>query len=187
MGTSEDGMIFQKQEKLELNCYVDAYFAGLWSHEEDQDPVCVKSRTGYVMTLGGCPLIWSSKLQTEISLSTLEAEYIEFSMAMRELVPLRRLLKEICENTNTPLSSQDILHSTVFEDNNGELGLETSPKMTPRTKHIAIKYHWFRDHIGEDKGIILSKIESENQKAEMLTKGLCEVIFKKLRKFLLGW
>ena len=59
------------------------------------DPVCVKSRTGYVLLLGGCPLTWASRLQTEIALSIVEAEYIALSTAMRDLLPGRALLKEI--------------------------------------------------------------------------------------------
>ena len=51
-GTLDKGMNFKPTERMELDCYVDADFAGLWKHEEDQDPVCVKSRTGYVITLG---------------------------------------------------------------------------------------------------------------------------------------
>ena len=91
-------------------------------------------------------------------MSTLEAEYVALSMAMRELVPLRRLIGEIRDKTDTSLSHKTLMNSTVFEDNNGALGLATSPKITPRTKHIAIKYNWFRSHVGEDKGILLSKI-----------------------------
>jgi hypothetical protein len=80
---------------LELDCYVEADFAGLWNYESDQDPVCVRSRTGYVITLGGCPVIWVSKLQTEIALITLEAEYIALSTSMRDLLPMRQILSEI--------------------------------------------------------------------------------------------
>jgi hypothetical protein len=69
----------QPSPNLNLGCYVDANFAGLQNYESNQDPVCVKSRTGYVMTLGGCPIQWSSKLQTEIAFSTTEAEYITLS------------------------------------------------------------------------------------------------------------
>ena len=58
---------------------MDAYFAVLLKHEDDQDPVYVKSSTGYVMTLGGCTLYWLSKLQTDIALSTLKAEHIDLS------------------------------------------------------------------------------------------------------------
>jgi len=42
---------------LKINCYVDADFAGLWNHEDDQDPHCVKSRTGYVICVGGSPIV----------------------------------------------------------------------------------------------------------------------------------
>ena len=59
---------------LHPDLYCDADYAGLWKYEDDQDPVCVKSRTGYVVTLGGCPIHWTSKLQQELALSTLEAE-----------------------------------------------------------------------------------------------------------------
>ena len=172
---------------MRLHCYVDEDYAGLWKYENDQDPVCVKSRTGYVMTLGNCPVTWSSKLQTEIALSTLEAEYIAMSTSMRELIPLRRLLIEISERLNLEKMKTALVCSHVFEDNNGAIGLAESPKMTPRTKHIAVKYHWFRDQIGEKKGILLKKIESENQKADIFTKGLTMDTFRKIRKLLMGW
>ena len=45
--------------------------------------------------MGGCPLICVSKLQTEIALSTTEAEYIALSQAMRDLLPTQRLLQEV--------------------------------------------------------------------------------------------
>ena len=84
----EQGLQFKVSSKFNLDLYVDADFAGLWTYEDEQDPVCVKSRTGYVITLGDCPIHFSSKLQTEIATSTLEAEYIALTQAMREFVPL---------------------------------------------------------------------------------------------------
>ena len=86
---------------------MDADFACLWSFEGDQDPVCMKSRTGYVLMLGGCPLTFKSKLQTEIVLSTLEAEYIALSQSMRELLPLRNLLQEVGKNLKLDLLNMD--------------------------------------------------------------------------------
>jgi len=65
-----------------LNCYVDGGFAGLWHYKDDQDPICVKSRTGYILIFTGCPLVWTSRLQTEIAVSTLEAKYIALSQSM---------------------------------------------------------------------------------------------------------
>ena len=40
----------------------------------------------------------------------------------------------------------------VFEDNNSKIELSKAPKIYPRTKHIALKYHHFREHVR--KGLI---------------------------------
>ena len=88
IGTRERGTFFVPDLEQGLDCYVDADFAGLLGYEDEQDPVSVKSRTGFTLTLFGCPIIWQSKLQTEIALSSTAAEYVAFSMAMRELLPL---------------------------------------------------------------------------------------------------
>ena len=65
-----------------LACYVDADFAGGWSSGDHTNPECVLSRTGFVIMYAGCPITWCSKLQTEIALSTTEAEYIALSQSM---------------------------------------------------------------------------------------------------------
>mmetsp|Transcript_18227 Transcript_18227/g.25731 ORF Transcript_18227/g.25731 Transcript_18227/m.25731 type:complete len:97 (-) Transcript_18227:388-678(-) len=88
------------------------------------------------------PVIWGSKLQSEIPLSTMEVEYIALSTGMRELVGLRKLVKEMVERM--ALKSEGVsLVSKVFEVNEAALNhaLSQLPKLTPRTKHIGVKYH----------------------------------------------
>ena len=128
-----------------------------------------------------------SKLQTEIALSTLEAEYIALSQSMRDLLPMRRILKEIGAQLKLDFAQPAMVHSTIFEDNNGALGLATAPKLTPRTKHIAVKYHWFKSYIDEAQGFVIKKIGTEEQKADLLTKGLVADTFERTRKLLMGW
>ena len=60
----------------------------------------VMSRKGFVLRYAGCPIGWCSKLQTEIALSTAEAEYIVLSQALREVIPLITLLEELGRNTH---------------------------------------------------------------------------------------
>ena len=132
-------------------------------------------------------MIWVSKLQTEIACSTLEAEYIALSQSMRDLLPMRRILAELGEKLKLDFMKPAMIHSTIFEDNIGALGLATAPKLTPRTKHIAVKYHWFKIHIGEDKGFVINKVESRDQKADIFTKGLVTEVFEHVRKLLMGW
>ena len=121
-GTINDGMIFKPCKDSTLDCYVDADFAGLWGHEDPLDPICVRSRTGFVITMANCPLVWVSKLQTEIALSTLHAEYVALSQSLREFLPLKDLVKEILANYRFGTSKISYTtKSKVFEDNQGAI------------------------------------------------------------------
>ena len=126
---NNEGLTFTKTTSCQLDCFVDADCAGMWEHEDDQDPVCVKSRTGCIIALGECPIHWVSRLQTKIALSTLEVECIALAQAMMDLVPLRRLLKEVLGALAPHLQDDPtLLKSTVWEDNNGAISTAKSPK-----------------------------------------------------------
>jgi hypothetical protein len=146
----------------------------------------VKSRTGYVLTLGSAPILWVSKLQTEIALSTLESEYIALSQGMRDLLPARDLLAEVASSIQLEYDSKSSV-SSVFEDNDGARRLADSrgPIMSPRTKHICIKYHWFRSKIVGD--VVLKRIDTSKNIADIFTKALSRVEFELKRKLLMGW
>ena len=63
-GTKDNSIVFNPSKKLVVDCYADANFAGLWGHEEPQDPICARSTTGFVVTFSNFPLFWVSKLYT---------------------------------------------------------------------------------------------------------------------------
>ena len=173
-GTIDKGLILSPSETLHIDCYPDSDFAGLWKYENSQDPHCVRSRTGYVITLANCPILWSSKLQTEIALSTMEAKYVALSTSCKDLFPIIDLTTELCLALDVPLRSEVDLHVKIHEDNAGALTLSNlEPRqMTPRSKHYAVKYHWFCEHIGP-RNIKIIKIPTESQLGDLFTKGLC--------------
>ena len=162
-GTKTKGMILNPNHKQTLDCFVDSDFAGAYSQYHNRDPTSTKSHTGYVILYQGCPILWVSKMQTQCALSTIESEYLALSQAMRDLIPMREILKEIMQyvfkkEATTPKCSAnskaftDILSeehespipkSKVYEDNNICLKITRLSCLTPRTKHIAIPYHWF--------------------------------------------
>jgi hypothetical protein len=160
--------------------YVDADFGGLWDREIAEDsPITSKSRTGYVVMYAGCPIIWGSQLQTEIALSTTEAEYLALSTALRNAIPIMRLVKEIKQKLDLPMDTVPKVHCTLFEDNSGAVELAKVPKMRPRTKHINPTYHHFRKYVHE--GLIkVVQVSTDNQWADIFTKNLP-------RDLLLGW
>jgi hypothetical protein len=72
-----------------IECFVGADFVGGWDQIDSGSPNNVLSRTGFVILYAGCPLYCSSKLQTEIALSTTESKYSD------DVIPLMTLLAEI--------------------------------------------------------------------------------------------
>ena len=93
LGTKNKGLIIDPTRDLKIDAYPDADFAGLYNYEDSCDPVCVKSRTGYVITVAGCPVLWESQLQTEIATSTMQAEVIALAAYCRDLVPIVAMVK----------------------------------------------------------------------------------------------
>jgi hypothetical protein len=74
--TRDSGLLLNPMDSFEIECFIDADFAGLWSYEDPNDSVCVRSRTGLVICIYGCPVSWITRLQTTIALSTMESEYV---------------------------------------------------------------------------------------------------------------
>ena len=100
---------------------------------------------------------------------------------------MRELVKEVGQALGLDGIKNSEVRSTVFEDNQGCLSLVNFPKMSPRNKYLALKYHFFRSHIGEKKGIVAKYIRSAEQLADGQTKGLPPPTFLKIRKLLMGW
>jgi len=145
-GTLDEGIIFKPNSAaLALDCHVDADFAGLWNPQDPEEPSGVKSRTGFLLTFADVPLLWKSKLQDCIALSTMESKYIALSTAMRSLIHVRALLCELSANFNLAYGNKISTMSTVFEDNRAAKILATTdpPHLTPCSKSLAINYHWF--------------------------------------------
>jgi hypothetical protein len=145
-----------------------------------------RSRSGYVIKYANCPLLWVSRLQTEISLSTTESDYVSLSTALRDVIPIMHLIEELRQAGFDYNRERPKIFCTVFKDNSGALELAKTPKMRPRTKHINVKYHHFREHVA-DGTVKIFKIPTEEQQADIFTKGLPENTFVYLRKLIMGW
>jgi hypothetical protein len=120
----------------------------------------------------------------------MEAEYIALSAGMRVLLHLRRIHEDVCTRFTDcaiPYNPKSNV-SQVFEDNHACFVLATTdpPQMTPRSKLIAIKYHWFRDHLKQGE-IEMRTVESALQRANILTKALPCPQFELERKLIMGF
>ena len=64
--------------------------------------------------------MWASRLQTEIALSVTDAEYVTQSQALREVIPIMNLMKEM-NKYGYIVGNLPKIHCKAFEDNNGAL------------------------------------------------------------------
>ena len=187
MKTKNKGIILKPDRTKSLEVFADADFSGNWNITTAADDASTaKSRTGYIILYAGCPIVWQSKLQTQCALSTTEAEYISLSQSLRTVIPIINLIEEMKSNNISTISTAPTVFCKAFEDNSGALELAKSPKLTPRTKHINITYHHFREAV-RLRIIQLFPISTVNQLEDIYTKPLPRDLFVKFRKIIMGW
>ena len=129
-----------------------------------------KSISGTCQFLGRSLVSWSSKKQTSVSLSTIEAEYVAAGQCCAQLLWMRQTLRDF----GYTLSEVPLLC-----DNESAIHMADNPVEHSCTKHIDIRHHFLRDH--QQKGDIeVFYISTENQLADIFTKPLDEKTFCRL-------
>jgi hypothetical protein len=187
-GTPHRGLIYRPTGGLYIDAYVDTDFAGLWPHEDHLDPTSVKSCSGWVVKVAGCPVFWGSRLQSLIVLSAMEAEYNALITIMREIIPFKELVQAVGKIVGFTDVEVTTMKTTVWEDNVGALTLANlEPGCgTPRSKHYGTKMHWFCSKLVPNN-IVIEQISTKEQQADIMTKGLTKDIFAICRFKLSGW
>ena len=160
--TVDIGLVFEQDKSLG-SCvvgYCDSDYAG------DLDKR--RSTTGYLFTLAKGPVSWKSTLQATVALSTTEAEYMAITEAVKEAIWLHGLLEELGVGQK---------HLMVHSDSQSAIHLAKNQVFHARTKHIDVRYHFVRE-ILEEEEILLQKIRTEDNPADMLTKVVTRAKFE---------
>nr|GEY13582.1 retrovirus-related Pol polyprotein from transposon TNT 1-94 [Tanacetum cinerariifolium] len=135
---------------------VDGFVNADYAKDSDKD----MSIIGYVFMVHGCVVCWKATLQHVVALSTLEAEYMALTEAVKENIWLKGLLIELGVN----------LRSVVVNcDNQRAIHLSRNAMFHERTEHINVGYHFIRE-IMESKEIEVKKISTEDNAAGSFTK-----------------
>jgi len=134
-GTIDISLAFKKDVASKQECiwYVDSDYAG------DLDKC--QSTTGYVFTLSQSPVSWGSTLQSTIALSTIEAEYMSMTEAMKEAIWLQELLNDLGID-------QDMMKINC--DSMSDIYLVKNQVYHARTKYIDVGFHFFWEILDED-------------------------------------
>ena len=159
VGTKDYGLFFDGNSLNDLSSLILGYTDSDWAGNIDTR----RSTGGYVFLMCGAAVSWSSKLQSSPALSSTEAEYMACTRAAQEAIWLRQLLEQLGFKQTKPTS--------LLGDNQGAIALAKNPGNHPRTKHIALRYHFI--HFAISNGhILLNYIPTSDMAADGLTKGL---------------
>ncbi|KAJ9520824.1 hypothetical protein QJQ45_014022 [Haematococcus lacustris] len=154
-GTASQGLVFGGNDSLQGYC--DADYTG------DKDTA--RSTTGYVFTLHGAAISWSSRLQPTVAMSTAEAEYMAASGAVKEAVWLRKLMQDL----GLPGTCVNIMC-----DNQAALQLLNNPMASARSKHISVHHHFARERAARGE-VMFTYCSTSEMVADVMTKPLAAV------------
>jgi len=163
VGTQTNGLFFSTQNTPSLYAFTDADWAG------DKDDYM--STGAYLVYYGSHPIAWSSKKQSGVARSSTEAEYRSVANTTAEVTWIKSLLTELGIKTTTA--------PAINCDNKGATYLCANPMFHSRMKHLALDYHFVRNHV-QAGNICVSHIHSSDQLADALTKPLPRPRFQTL-------
>lgn len=162
-GTSNFSLVYKRNgNAAPITAYADSDFA----NGEDR-----KSVSGNIVELFDNPIIWVSKKQGIVSLSTTESEFVSLCGCAQEILWLKGILKDLAVECNEPI--------VIYEDNQSTIALLKKWEHK-RTKHVDVKFHFIKDLV-ENNTIDVMYIPSNAQKADILTKPLLRNAFCHLR------
>jgi len=153
-GTIDQGITYDGKKGLVFKAWSDAS----WGAEEERESV-----SGSLFTMAGGAVTWSSKKQSSVALSSTESEYMAILHALKELIWIQRLLKEL----GYDISNQN----TIYTDSQSAIALAHNPEHHARTKHIDIQYHFVRNCV-EDGRLTLEYCPTNDMVADGFTKAL---------------
>nr|GEU65892.1 retrovirus-related Pol polyprotein from transposon TNT 1-94 [Tanacetum cinerariifolium] len=112
--------------------------------------------------LGEKLVSWSSKKQHCTALSIAEVEYVSLSACCAQVLWMRTQLTDYGFHFNK---------IPIYCDSKSAIAISCNPVQHSRTKHIAVRYHFIKEHV--EKGTIeLYFVKTDYQLADLFTKAL---------------
>ena len=189
-------------ESSTLYSYTDANWVGDNKSAKD---TC-KSTSGQITFIGNGPIDWSSRLQSVVSLSTTEAEFVASAYNVLGQEPNPQLneyrkkahyvskLVNLCYTSINIIGCRSLLHeigytqndaTTIITDSQGSAASMENP-ITKRLRHIDMRLQRVREAV-KNKDVRTHLCRSKDQLADLFTKNLPIKQFELLRSLCMGY
>ena len=74
------GLFFTPDLSQVFECFVDEDWASIWIKSSCNDIAGALSQTGFVIKYANCPIVWGSKMQTLVALSTTKPKLLLYQL-----------------------------------------------------------------------------------------------------------
>jgi deoxyuridine 5'-triphosphate nucleotidohydrolase len=152
-----------------MHAAVDSDWGGDTTHR--------RSVTGLILRLAGGTILYKTKYQDTVSLSTTEAEFTAAVDAGKAILYVRSILDEI----NVPQEEA----TTLFIDNNGALMMGNAQQPTRRTRHLDLRKFALLDWIQHDL-ILMKRISTNDNCSDGMTKQTGKQLFYRHFDYIMG-
>ena len=142
-------------DKMEISIFSDA--------DHGHDRRTGRSITGTLGLVGCTPIIWKSSRQSSVQTSTFGAEFIALKTAVENAILIRYYLRSMGVQVQNP--------AKIYIDNEGVFLNSCDPGSTLNKKHVALAYHFVREHQANSV-VSIYKLESPDNYADPFTKSL---------------
>jgi hypothetical protein len=127
-----------------------------------------RSISGYIIFLLGCPIVWKSKQQQSVTLSSSEAEYVALLEAAKEIKFVAAVLESIGIKVKYPV--------TVHVDNIGAIFMSENVSAMKQMRHVHTRYRFVYEEV-EDGRIIVRFVKAEDNMADPNMKNVKSEIY----------
>jgi hypothetical protein len=162
MGLKMNPKITTGISEWDIVVYTDSDWAG--------DKETRISVTGFIVFILGVPILWKSKEQRSVSLSSSEAAYFALSEAAKEIKFVAQIMLTMGISVRLPI--------VVRVDNAGPIFMLENVSASSRTKHIDIIYNFVREFV-EDKFIKITFVCRDENVLDGFTKNVSGDIYDK--------
>jgi hypothetical protein len=164
--TFGSGQVNSTSDEFKIEVYSDSD----WSQSREDR----KSVSGMALLINNRLISWQSKKQSTVALSSTEAEYYALTEAVKEAMFITQWFKHVMNQSIVPI---------VFEDNIGAQEMADHSTNHNKTKHIDLRLFFIRDAV-KAKAILIKRIASKDNIADIFTKTVSSDVFKYLKKLI---
>ena len=160
-GTLNLGLKYEKVD-LDLHGFTDSDWGGSVKDRKSTSRCC--------FSLGLAMISWICKKQSSVAQSSTEAEYIAAASCTSQVIWIQSQLRDYGLNMKK---------IPLYCDSESAIRICHNPVQHSKTKHIALRYHFIKDHV-EDGNVEVHFVRTTDQLADVFTKALPEASFNKI-------